>query len=108
MNKMLAAASALIFTAAIGVALAQDANGDNPAMSPKARLNRQHKRIEQGVKNGKITPKEHKQLAKEGKEINNQRKADLKKDGGRLTHKQRKKLEKEENKRSDQIYNDKH
>ena len=108
MKKVTAALATITFLASMGLALAQDANGNNPAMSPKARLKRQHQRIEQGVKNGKITAKEHRQLAREGEKINAQRKADLKKDGGRLTHKQRKKLEKEENHRSDQIYNDKH
>ena len=108
MKKIIVVLTAAWLLGTTGVSLAQDANGNNPAMSPKARLERQHKRIEQGVKDGKITPKEHAKLAKEGRAINRQRKADLKKDGGRLTHNQRKKLEKEENKRSGQIYNDKH
>jgi hypothetical protein len=108
MKNLTAALAAALFVASTGLALAQDANGNNPAMSPDARLDRQHNRIENGVKDGKITKKEHRKLAKEGKEINHQRKADLKKDGGRLTHKQRKHLEKEENHRSGQIYNDKH
>lgn len=108
MKKLTAVLALTMFVGSMGLALAQDANGNNPAMSPKTRLKRQHNRIENGVKDGKITNKEHHQLAKEGEHINQQRKADLKKDGGRLNHKQRKHLEKEENHRSDQIYNDKH
>jgi hypothetical protein len=108
MKKSLLVALVLTLLGSTGLSFAQDANGDNPSMSPKARLDRQHRRIEQGVKDGKITSKEHRQLAREGRKINEQRKADLRKDGGRLTHKQRKKLEKEENHRSGQIYNDKH
>jgi hypothetical protein len=96
------------FLGTVGLAMAQDANGKNPAMSPKARLQRQHKRIKKGVKNGTITPAEHKQLAQEGKDINQQRKADLKKDGGKLTKKDRDSLEAQENLRSKQINQDKH
>lgn len=108
MKKISVALAAALFVASTGLALAQDNNGNNPEMSPKNRLERQHDRIENGVKDGKITKKEHRKLARQGKRINEQRKADLKKDGGRLTHNQRKKLEKEENHRSNEIYNDKH
>ena len=108
MKKLIVALTALFFVGATGLALAQDANGKNPAMSPKARLVRQHKRIKQGVKNGTITKAQHKQLAQEGKIINKERKADLKKDGGKLTKADRKNLEAQENLRSKQIYQDKH
>jgi hypothetical protein len=87
--------------------MAQDAHGKNPAMSPKARLKRQHKRIRQGVKSGKISKSEHKQLAQEGKDINQERKADLAKDGGKLDNKDRQNLESQENLRSEQIKQDK-
>ncbi len=80
---------------------------DHP-MSPKHRLQRQHGRIEQGVKNGSITPKEHAKLAREGHHINQERKEDLRKDGGKLTPADRAKLEHQENKRSEQIDQDKH
>jgi hypothetical protein len=108
MKKLLVVLCGVFFLGATGLALAQDANGKNPAMSPKARLVRQHKRIKKGVKNGTITPAEHKQLAQEGKDINQERKADLKKDGGKLTKKDRADLESKENLRSKQIEQDKH
>lgn len=108
MKKLLAATTALFFAATLGLAMAQDANGNNPAMSPKNRLERQHDRIQQGVANGTVSKKEHRKLAKEGRRINRQRKRDLRKDGGHLTKKDRRKLEKEENHRSNQIYQDKH
>lgn len=108
MKKLIAVAVFSIMAASTGLALAQDANGKNPAMSPKARLDRQHARIKNGVKSGKITPKEHAKLARQGKAINRQRKADLKKDGGKLDKSDRKQLEKEENGRSKEIYNEKH
>ncbi len=107
MKKLLAAAMILFFVGANGLALAQDANGKNPAMSPKARLKRQHRRIKQGVKSGKISKSEHKQLAQEGKDINQERKADLAKDGGKLDNSDRKSLESQENLRSEQIKQDK-
>ncbi len=107
MKKLLAAAMILFFVGASGLALAQDANGRNPAMSPKARLKRQHKRIKQGVKSGKISKSEHKQLAQEGKDINQERKADLAKDGGKLDNSDRQNLESQENLRSEQIKQDK-
>lgn len=106
--KKIFAAVALFLAATTGLAFAQDANGNNPAMSPKARLERQHARIKAGEKNGTISKKEHRQLAKEGRKINRQRKRDLRKDGGKLTNQDRAKLEKEENGRSQQINNDKH
>ncbi len=108
MKKLIAAAVFSIMTASTGFALAQDANGNNPAMSPKARLERQHDRIKDGVKDGTISKKEHRKLARQGKAINRQRKRDLAKDGGTLNKKDRKQLEKEENGRSKEIYNDKH
>jgi hypothetical protein len=80
---------------------------DHP-MSPKHRLQRQHSRIKQGVKDGSVTPKEHAQLAKEGHQINKERKHDLKKDGGKLDKSDRHQLEQQENSRSQQIYQDKH
>ena len=108
MNKTIAAAVLSIMTVSAGVSFAQDANGNNPAMSPKARLERQHDRIQEGVKDGTIDKKEHRKLARQGRAINRQRKRDLKKDGGTLDKKDRKQLEKEENHRSKEIYNDKH
>lgn len=108
MKKPGIALAAALFVASTGFALAQDANGNNPAMSPGARLDRQHDRIQQGVNNGTITKKEHRKLARQGRRINRQRKRDLRKDGGTLDKKDRKKLEREENRRSKEIYNDKH
>jgi len=108
MKKFIAVLTLVLFVSGVGLAMAQDANGNNPKMSPKNRLERQKGRIEMGKANGKISKKESRQLARSGKRINKQRKADLAKDGGKLDKQDRKHLEKEENKRSDTIYNDKH
>ena len=76
--------------------------------SPKKRLKNQHKRIKQGLKNGTISQSEHQQLATEGKEINQERKADLAKDGGKLDTQDRHDLEQKLDARSKEIYQDKH
>ncbi len=107
MKKSLLVLIALMLLGTTGFSFAQDANGKNPKMSPKARLARQHKRIKNGVKSGKISKAQHKQLAQEGKDINQERKADLAKDGGKLTKSDRKNLESQENLRSEQIHQDK-
>ena len=103
MKKTQAVLAAIFAISIVGTAFAED----HP-MSPKHRLERQHARIHQGVKNGSVSPQEHKQLAKEGAHINRQRKRDLREDGGHLTGAQHSQLEHEENQRSNQIYQDKH
>ncbi len=108
MKKSLVVLVALMLLGTTGFSFAQDANGKNPKMSPKARLARQHKRIKSGVKSGKISKSQHKQLAQEGKDINQERKADLAKDGGKLNKTDRQNLESQENLRSQQISQDKH
>jgi hypothetical protein len=108
MKKSLVVLSVLALLGVSGFALAQDANGKNPAMSPKARLARQHQRIKQGVKSGKISKSQHKQLAQEGKDINRERKSDKAANGGKLTKSDRQSLESQENLRSEQISQDKH
>ena len=75
---------ALVLLGTTGFSFAQDKNGSNPKMSPKARVARQHARIKNGVKNGTITKSQHKQLAQQGKAINSQRKADLAANGGKM------------------------
>ena len=103
MKKSLVTLVALILLATTGFSFAQDKNGSNPAMSPKARLARQHARI----KNGTITKSQHKQLAQQGKAINQQRKADLAANGGKMPQSDRAQLEHEENARSKEITADK-
>ena len=73
-----------------------------------ARRNHQHSRIEKGIKSGKITPREHHQLAREGNKIRHQEHADRRANGGYITKGQQKQLNREQNQRSKQIYKDKH
>jgi len=116
MKRILSMLLAASFLMVSGLAMAQDAGtAAAPAagtpkahkMSPKRRLKRQHKRIKEGEKNGTIDKAEAKQLHQEGKDINNERKADLKNDGGKLTPADRKDLEKQEDQRSKEIKQDK-
>jgi hypothetical protein len=104
MKKAILVLSALFFLGATGLATAQVGH----PMSPKHRLIRQHVRIKQGVKDGTISPAEQQKLAQEGQQINQERKADLAKDGGKLTPADRASLEAQENARSKEIYQDKH
>lgn len=107
MKKSLIVLVALVLLGTTGFSFAQDANGKNPKMSPKARLARQHARIKKGVKSGKISKAQHRQLAQEGRDINQERKADRAANGGKMTKSDRKSLESQENLRSQQIYQDK-
>jgi uncharacterized protein HemX len=107
MKKALAVLMALFMLGTTGYVFAQDRNGKNPAMSPKARLKRQHRRIKNGVKSGKISKAQHQQLAQEGKDINQERKADLAANNGKMTNSDRQQLESQENLRSEQIHQDK-
>lgn len=107
MKKSLVVLMALFLMGTTGYSFAQDAHGKNPAMSPKARLKRQHRRIKNGVKSGKISKAQHKQLAQEGKDINQERKADLAANGGTMPAADRQNLESQENLRSEQIHQDK-
>ena len=108
MKKLVAFIILSSFIISAPMAMAKGAGKAAHALNPKKRLKIQHKRIKQGVKNGTITKDEAKKLAQEGKAINQERKADLAKDGGKLTKEDRQTLEKEENQRSKEIYNEKH
>ena len=107
MKKSLVVLAALVLLGTTGFSFAQDAHGKNPAMSPKHRLARQHRRIRNGVKSGKINKSEHKQLAQEGKDINQERKSDLAANGDKMPQADRQQLESQENLRSEQIHQDK-
>ena len=101
MRNLTVALATALFIGSMGFAIADD-------MSPKDRLENQHDRVQQGVGNGSISKKEHRKLARQGRKINQERKRDLRKDGGKLDKSDRRKLEHQENKRSNEIYNDKH
>jgi len=73
------------------------------------RENRQLNRINQGVKNGKLTKSQAQQLRGNEKSLQAQKNADYKANGGaHLTKAQQGQLNKQENQSSKQIYNEKH
>jgi len=68
----------------------------------------QQNRIAQGASSGKLTPQEQAQLQKSGNRIQKQEGNDLAKHDGHLTAGEKARLNHEENRRSRQIYKDKH
>ena len=112
MRKLLAVVAVAAFLGTTGLVLAQDTTAPVShrvhRLRPRKRLKNQHARIKQGKKNGTINSQEASQLKGEGKDINQERKADLKKDGGKLDAADRHSLETQEDARSKEIYQDKH
>ena len=112
MKKFLAVLMSLAFVVVAQSSLAKGtgagAGKGTHKASPKKRLKRQHARIKEGIKDGTINKDEAKQLHQEGREINQERKADLAKDGGKLSPEDRKDLEGKLDQRSKEIYQDKH
>ncbi|PZO35245.1 MAG: hypothetical protein DCF19_24305 [Pseudanabaena frigida] len=72
------------------------------------RLENQQDRIQQGIRDGQINYREYKNLERREASINNQRLADLRRDGGHLTTKDYRQLNREENRVSNAIYRDRH
>lgn len=72
------------------------------------RLENQQDRIHQGGKDGQIDYREYKNLERREASINNQRLADLKKNGGHLTAKDYRQLNRREDRLSNAIYRDRH
>ena len=73
-----------------------------------ARLANQRRRINQGVKNGRLTPAQAQQLRANDQAIKSQEKADLKANEGFLTKPEQKQLNQEENANSKLIFDEKH
>ena len=94
------------------VALAAPGNRTNIPNHPRVnqvnqRVQNQHQRIEQGVRSGKISQSEAKQLHQERGQIKSQERAMRKADGGHLTKQDQKTLNQELNNRSQEIKADK-
>ena len=73
-----------------------------------SRVGDQRGRIEQGLKSGKLTPTEAKQLMANDKAIKQQEHADVKANGGYLTKSEQRQFNQEENANSRMIRNDEH
>lgn len=72
------------------------------------RVKNQHNRIEQGIKSGKINKQQAHQLHQERRAIKTEERAMRKADKGHLTKQDQKILNRQLNKRSTQIYKEKH
>jgi len=72
------------------------------------RVKNQRARINQGVKNGSLTPQQAQQLKANDRAIKQQEHADVKANGGYITKDQQKQLNQEENANSKMIYDEKH
>jgi hypothetical protein len=68
------------------------------------RLDNQNNRIDQGLKNGKLTQAQAAQLHKEDQGIRKEERNMAAKDGGHITRQDQKKLNRQENKVSKQIH----
>lgn len=72
------------------------------------RETRQQNRIANGVKNGKLTPKQTAHLERGEQRLQNNEKRDMAKDNGHLTKQDQRHLNHEANHMSKRIYKDKH
>ncbi len=72
------------------------------------RLNNQNRRINQGVKSGKLTQEQAGQLKAEDKQIRTEERAMAAENGGHITKAEHKALNQQENAVSKQIYKEKH
>ncbi len=72
------------------------------------RVKNQRQRINQGLKNGTLTPQQAQQLRANDRAIKLQEHAEVKANGGYLTKQQQQQLNQEENANSKLIYDEKH
>jgi hypothetical protein len=94
------------------VAFAQDQPATSPDPKPKTevgqRKENQQDRIAQGVKSGQLTAGETANLETKEAAINGETKADRAANGGKLTPAEKAKVNRQQNRLSNQIYDDKH
>lgn len=72
------------------------------------RLKNQDKRIDQGVRSGKLTHQQAKQLHKEDRQIRQEERDMAAQNGGHITKQEQKTINQQENKTSRQIRREKH
>jgi hypothetical protein len=111
-SLLVLAAGGLMF---VGAAAAQPQAGPGQVDPGHPRVNQvnkretnQQKRIANGVKNGKLTPKQTAHLEKREQKIENTQKKDMAAHNGHLTKAEQKNLNKRQNNVSKTIYKDKH
>jgi|SRR5579872_1747242 hypothetical protein len=99
----------------VGAAVAQDPGQDRNLDPGHPRVNEvdnrqvnQQDRIAQGVKSGQLTSGEAARLERGENAIQQQKRADMKANGGHLTKQEQNQLNREQNRESNAIYNSKH
>jgi len=105
MNKNIAFALAVGFAATTVLTSANQAEAKRWGVN--ARETRQQNRIYNGVANGSLTRREAGRMEKQQQQLA-RREARMRQSGGGLSYNERAKLEREENRTSQNIYNQKH
>jgi hypothetical protein len=95
-----------LFAAALPAQTAAPADEKEPKVA--ARKERQQQRIASGVKSGELRARETARLETREPRINKETRADRAANGGRLTVAEKKQLNHQQNKVSEDIYDDKH
>ncbi|MDR3683716.1 MAG: hypothetical protein P4L11_08305 [Geothrix sp.] len=102
-------AAALLLASAGASAQETQWQKDHPRRAEvNGRLANQNERIQQGEKNGQLTPGQAKQLHKEDKGIRKEERRMAARDGGHITKRDQAKLNRQENRVSKQIHGEKH
>lgn len=105
MKKQLIAALVLVFgVAAVGTVSAQ---ANKPRVREvNQRLKNQHRRVEQGEKNGALTQKQANHIERQDARINREKRRMMARDGGHLTKQDQRRLNRQENHVSNEINRD--
>jgi hypothetical protein len=103
-----------LFTLAmLTIATPSFADGNWDANHPRReqvndRLANQNRRIDNGVKSGKLSPQQAQQLHRQDHAIRTQERADAAAHGGHITKPEQRQINHEQNQTSRQIHNEKH
>ncbi|HEX4421222.1 MAG TPA: hypothetical protein VH165_25080 [Kofleriaceae bacterium] len=103
----------LVVTSALFTATPSFADGTWAANHPRRaevndRLANQNQRVNNGVRNGTMTPGQASQVHREDHAIRNEERADAAMHGGHITKPEQRQINHQENQVSGQIYRDKH
>jgi len=106
MNAVLTGAA--LFVLSTPAMFAQSATTNDPPQTIQQRKENQQDRIAQGVQSGQLTAGETKNLETKEAGLNKEERTMRSEDGGHLTAADRAKLNNQQNRLSNQIYDDKH
>jgi len=105
---LMAALLGLVLLASGAQAATQWQKGHPRRTEVNKRLKNQNRRINQGVKSGKLTQQQAQQMHKEDRQIRQEERDMAAQNGGHVTKQEQRTLNRQENKVSRQIYNEKH